>query len=225
MWKSSLTKKYVMAVTGLFLTGFLVAHLLGNLQIFMGPEQLNGYAEHLKELPLLAWSVRGFLFLSLLVHMITAVLLAVENKNARPIPYQVQRTVQATLASRTLVVTGICVFLFIVYHLLHATWGVAHPQFFHLTDRQGRHDIYSMMILSFQNASISGVYLLALFILSMHVGHGSSSFLQSLGLLQAGTEKKMRMAGHGFGWLLFLGYSSIPVSVLLGWLRPLQGGG
>ena len=222
--KSSLGKKYVMAVTGLMLLGFVIAHLLGNLQIFLGADWLNGYSEHLEEIPLLLWPVRVVLGTTLIVHMIVAIWLAFENKKARPAPYAVQSTVQASLASRTMVFTGLSVFLFIVYHLLHFTWGVTNPEFFHLTDPKGREDIYSMVILSFKNPMISGVYLLALFILSAHLGHGLPSFLQSLGLTRESMLKKMKKIGPVLAGLIFVGYASIPVSALLGILKPLQGG-
>ena len=222
--KSSLGKKAVMAVTGLLLLLFVIAHLAGNLQIFLGADWLNGYSEHLEGMPLLLWPARAILLTALILHMVTAVWLTIENKKARPVPYAVQDTVQASLASRTMVLTGSAVFLFIIYHLLHFTWGVTNPRFFELTDPQGREDIYSMVILSFQNPVISGIYLLALFILSMHLGHGSWSFLQSLGLTREPWLKKMRMAGAALGWLIFIGYASIPTATLWGVLQPLQGG-
>ena len=225
MLKTSLGKKFMMAVTGLFLMGFVVAHLLGNLQIFLGPDWLNGYSEHLEELPLLLWPVRVFLLLTLLTHMITAIQLAIQNKSARPIRYLQEGTVQATLASRTMVLTGLTLFLFIIYHLLHFTWGVAHPQYGHFKDAQGRDDVYSTVILSFRDARISAVYALAMFVLCTHLRHGSASFLQSLGWIPAGAEKKARRLGSFFGWLIFAGYTAIPVSAFLGLLKPLQGGG
>ena len=214
-----------MAVTGLFLMGFVIAHLLGNLQIFLGPEWLNGYSEHLEELPLLLWPARVFLLATLLTHIVTGISLAVQNKNARPQRYLHEDTVQATLASRTMVLTGTAMFLFIVYHLLHFTWNVAHPQFGHLKDAQGHEDVYSMVVLSFRDARISATYLLAMLVLCTHLRHGSASFLQSLGLLPADAEKKARRAGSIFGWLIFAGYTSIPLASYLGWLKPLQGGG
>ena len=222
--KSSIGKKTVVALSGLFLMGFVVAHLLGNLQIFLGPEWLNGYAEHLEELPLLLWPARIFLLFALALHMSAALSLAVDNRRARPVRYIEEGTVQATTASRTIVLTGPVIFLFIVYHLMHFTWGVAHPQYFHFTDAKGHHDVYSMVVLSFQNAPVSAVYGLAVFMLGMHLRHGSSSFLQTLGWLPPGSEKKARKFGHLFGWLIFLGYASIPAAVLLGWLKPMQGG-
>ena len=222
--KSSLGKKVVMAVTGLMLLLFVIAHLAGNLQIFLGADWLNGYSEHLEEIPLLLWPARVILLTALVLHIFTAVWLTLENRKARPIPYAAQDTVQASLASRTMIFTGSAVFLFIIYHLLHFTWGITNPEFFGLTDPQGREDIYSMVILSFQSPVTSGVYTLALFILSMHLGHGSCSFLQTLGLTRESMLKRMRKAGTVLGWLIFLGFASIPAASLLGVLQPLQGG-
>ena len=222
--RSSLGKKYVMAVTGLMLLGFVIAHLAGNLTIFLGADWLNDYSEHLAHSPLLLWPARVLLLTALLLHMSTALCLTLENRRARPIPYSVQNTVQATLASRTMIFTGLAVFFFIVYHLMHFTWGVTNPEFFELTDPKGRKDIYSMVILSFQNPLISGAYLLALFILCVHLGHGASSFLQSLGLTREPMLKKMKTVGVALGWLIFIGFASIPAASLLGILTPLQGG-
>ena len=224
IFKSSLGKKYVMAVTGLMLLLFVIAHLAGNLQIFLGADWLNDYSEHLEEIPLLLWPARVILLTALILHVVTAVWLTVENRKARPIPYTAKDTVQASLASRTMIFTGLAVALFIMIHLRHFTWGGINPQFFELTDPKGREDIYSMVILNFQSPLISGGYVLALFILSMHLGHGSSSFLQTLGLTREPLLKKMKMAGVILGWLIFLGFASIPTASLLGILKPLQGG-
>ena len=214
-----------MAVTGLGLLGFVVVHLLGNLQIFLGPVWLNDYSEHLEDLPFLLIPARIVLASMLLVHIATAVALTVQNKKARPEPYAAEDTVQATLASRTMIFTGLGVFLFIVYHLMHYTWGVLHPQYFHFQDAEGHHDVYSMVVLSFQDIKISGVYLLALLVLSVHLGHGASSFLQTLGLTPEGSAHKIKKIGTMFGWLIFAAYASIPVAALAGFLKPLQGGG
>ena len=223
IFRSSIGKKTVMAVTGLGLLGFVIVHLLGNLQIFLGPAWLNGYSEHLEDLPFLLIPARIVLASMLLVHMATAMVLTVQNKRARPVPYSAEDTVQATLASRTMIFTGSAVLLFIIYHLLHYTWGIAHPQYFHFEDSEGHHDVYSMVVLSFQDIKISATYLLALLVLSVHLGHGLSSFLQSLGLTPSGATKKIRKIGTALGWLIFAGYASIPVAVLSGLLKP--GGG
>lgn len=213
--KSSIGKKAVMAVTGLILLGFVVVHMLGNLQIFLGAEWLNAYAEHLEELPLLLWPARAFLLVTLITHMVLALQLAIENKKARPIPYTAKDTLEAGLASRTMVLSGLVIFFFIIYHLLHFTWGATNPEFYHLTDAQGRHDVYSMVVLSYQNRGISAAYLAALFFLFMHLSHGVPRFLQSIGITNENILKRIERAGSALAWIIFLGNSSIPAAVLL----------
>ena len=221
---SSLNKKFVMAVTGMFLMAFVMAHLLGNLQIFLGPEWMNGYAEHLQELPLLLWPARVFLLLTLCVHMTTGIVLAVQNRAARPVRYAKSATLQASPASRTMVFSGLAIFFFVVFHLLHFTFGQIQPEIFPLVDAKGRHDVYSMVILGFRDPWIVSCYLLAMFFLTAHLSHGASSFLQSLGLLSESALPKAKKAGWGLAILVFIGYTSIPLAVLLGWLSPLQEG-
>ena len=213
-----------MGLTGFFLFGFVVAHMLGNLQIFLGPEWLNGYAQHLQEIPFLLWPARAFLIISLIVHMVLAIQLAIENKKARPIPYVYQDTVEASLASRTMVFSGLVIFFFVIYHLLHFTFGKTNPDFYDLVDAKGRHDVYSMMVLSYQNIAISAAYLAALFFLFMHLSHGAPRFLQSLGLTNdsRGTACRAPMierVGLGLAWIIFIGNCSIPLAVLFGLIR------
>ena len=205
-----------MAITGLVLLGFVVAHMLGNLQIFLGAEWLNSYAEHLQSLPLLLWPARAFLLAALILHMATAIQLAFENKQARPIPYSYQNTVEASLASRNMVLSGLIIFLFLIYHLLHFTLGVTNPESANLVDSKGRHDVYSMVVSSYQNIFISSVYLIAMGFLLLHLVHGAPRFLQSLGLSADTTLKKIDNAGKILAWFIFLGNCSIPIAVLCG---------
>ena len=223
MFKSSLGKKYWMAVTGCFLMLFVVAHLLGNLQIFLGPDWLNAYAEHLEELPLLLWPARALLGVILLVHMFLGIWLAVENRRARTQGYAVQKTVKATVSSRAMVFLGLAIFCFIVFHLLHFTLDAVDPSIYGLVDAKGRDDVYSMVVLAFQDPLMVGVYVVALFFLSAHLRHGSYSFLQSLGLLQETQVCAARRWALVFASLIFLSYSAIPLACYAGWLRPLQG--
>ncbi len=223
MFKSSLGKKYWMAVTGCFLMLFVVAHLLGNLQIFLGPEWMNAYALHLEELPLLLWPARAMLAVTLLVHMAIGLWLGVENARSRPQRYAVGATVQASLTSRMMVFLGLAIFCFIVFHLLHFTFGTVNPSISGLTDAKGRHDVYSMVVLAFQDPATAGVYILAMFFLAAHLRHGAYSFLQSLGLLPEHCVGKAKHFALLFAVLIFLGYSSIAVSSYAGWLKPLQG--
>ncbi len=223
--KSSIGRKAVMAVTGIILYLFVIAHMLGNLQIFLGPDRLNDYAKHLQDLPMLLWPARAFLLSTLLIHIFVSLSLAIENKNARPVRYAHEDTVQATLASRTMVVTGLVVFLFVVYHLMNFTFGTTHPRYFHLVDAQGRHDVYSMVILSFHDLSVSVSYILAMAALCLHLSHGGMSAFQSLGM---NDEKKMcalKKLSLAAAVVIFIGNTSIPLAALLGFLKTAAGGG
>lgn len=209
-----MNKKVVMAVTGLILFGFVVIHMLGNLQIFLGQDALNNYAKHLEELPYLLWPARFILLISLALHIGVAFRLTAENRKARSQAYVFQNTVQASYASRTMIFSGIIVFAFIVYHLLHFTFGVAHPQYFERVDAQGREDVYFMVVKSFGEWPIALTYIAAMALLSMHLSHGIQSLFQTLGFENA--RPFMKKAGFFAALIIFLGNSSIPIAVLLG---------
>ena len=209
-----------MAVTGVVLILFVLGHLLGNLQIFLGPEWINGYAEHLRELGPLLWIIRGGLLLVVLLHIYYTIQLAIENRRARPERYRRKDTVKATLASRSMALSGLVLLAFIIYHLLQFTVRVTDPRFSVLPkDSLGHYDVYSMMVLGFSSPLESGFYILAMFLLTLHLSHGSSSFFQSLGLNNHKLAPRLELGGKIFAWLLFFGYSSIPAAVLLGWVK------
>ncbi len=210
----------IVAVTGLILILFVIGHLIGNLQIFLGPDWINSYAEHLQALGPLLWLIRGALLIVVVAHIYYTIRLAIENRRARPESYQRQHTVKATFASRHMVMSGIIVLAFIIYHLLQFTFRTTDPRFATLAaDPLGHYDVYSMMVLGFMSPLVSGFYILALFLLSLHLSHGSSSFFQSLGLNNQKLTARLALAGRVFAWLLFIGYSSIPAAVLLGWVK------
>lgn len=210
----------IVAVTGLVLILFVIGHLLGNLQIFLGPEWINGYAEKLRQLGMLLWVIRGGLLIAVLLHIYYTIRLAIENRRARPERYKRKDTVKATFASRSMVLSGLILLAFIIYHILHFTVRSTDPRFNTLQlDPLNHYDIYSMMIYGFQNPLVSGFYLLSMFLLALHLSHGSSSFFQSLGLNNQKLTARLARGGRIFAWLLFLGYSSIPVAVLLGWVK------
>ncbi len=223
MFNTSLGKKYWMAVTGAFLMFFVVAHLLGNLQIFLGPDWMNGYAEHLEELPFLLWPMRVLLAGALILHMTLGLWLGVENARSRPKRYAVNAAVQASLVSRMMVFLGLAIFCFIVFHLLHFTFDVIDPSITEFKDAKGRDDVYSMVILAFQDPKILAVYVMAIFFLSAHLRHGGYSFLQSLGLLKESHLPKAKLIALFFALFVFLGYSSIAVASYAGYLKPLSG--
>ena len=208
-----------MALTGFILFGFVVGHMLGNLQIFLGQDALNDYAEHLHDLPLLLWPARVFLLISLVLHIGVAAVLTVENRRARGKAYAVKDAVVAGYASKTMMLSGVIILFFAVYHLLHYTFGIVHCEFFGLTDAQGRMDVYSMVVRSYQNYGISGVYIAAMFPLCLHLSHGLSSFPQSLGFDVAKHERLCKSLAYALTLIIFIGNSSIPAAVLLGFIR------
>ncbi|TMP95923.1 MAG: succinate dehydrogenase cytochrome b subunit [Verrucomicrobia bacterium] len=213
----------IVAVTGIILILFVVGHLLGNLQIFIGPDWINGYSQHLHDLGPLLWLIRIFLLLTVAIHIYVTIQLAIENRRARPEPYIDRQYVKATFASRHMLMSGLIVVAFIIYHLAHFTVRITDPRFALLKlDPLHRYDVYSMMVYGFQCYLVSGFYVLGLFLLALHLSHGSSSFFQSLGLNDKKLAPRLALGGRIFAWLLFAGYTSIPVAVLLGLVKPAQ---
>jgi succinate dehydrogenase / fumarate reductase cytochrome b subunit len=220
---SSIGKKIIVALTGLILIGFVVGHLLGNLQLFLGPDWINSYAEHLRGLGPLLWIVRIFLLVTVVVHIYVTIRLAIDNRRARPARYAEKDYTKATFASRYMWLSGLVVLAFIIYHLAHFTFVVADPRLAALKpDALGRHDVFSMMVYGFQNPIVSAFYIIAMFLLMLHLTHGISSFLQSLGLNDKRLTPKLARIGRIFAWLIFIGYTSMPVAVLLGLVKPAQ---
>lgn len=213
----------IVAVTGVILILFVIGHLLGNLQIFLGPDWINAYSEHLRELGPLLWIIRTFLLVTVIVHIFVTIRLAIENRRARRVQYIDKEHVKATFASRHMVMSGLIVFMFIIYHLAHFTVRVTDPRFALLkVDPLNRYDVYSMMVYGFQDYLVSAFYMLGLFLLFLHLSHGSSSFFQSLGLNNKKVAPRLAFWGRLFAWLIFLGYISIPVAILLGLIKPAQ---
>ena len=219
----SVTKKAVMAVSGFFLLGFVVAHLGGNLCIFGGPDLLNSYAQHLEDWAPLLWVARVILLVLIALHITTAVQLTLENRRARPVPYQKKDNTRTTYAARTMAMSGVIVLVYIVYHLLHFTFRVTHPDISHGIDAHGHRDVYSMVVLSFRDPLVAAFYIFAMALLSMHLSHGMKSLFQSLGLNNEKLEPKLAAAARALALLIFIGYSAIPFSVLLGLVKPAGG--
>lgn len=213
----------IVAITGIILILFVIGHLLGNLQIFLGPEWINGYSQHLRDLGPVLWIIRIFLLTTVIVHIYVTIRLAIDNRRARPQAYIDKEHVKATFASRHMVMSGLIVLAFIIYHIAHFTVRVTDRRFALLkADPLNHYDVYSMMVYGFQNYFVSGFYLLGLWLLALHLSHGSSSFFQSLGLNNKTLTPRLAVAGRIFAWLLFLGYTSIPIAVLLGLVKPAQ---
>lgn len=221
-YASSIGKKMVVALSALGLMGFLVGHLAGNLLIFKGPDAINTYAAKLHELGPLLWVARVGLLALVGVHIAATLQLAAQNRAARPQEYVAPATLRATLSSRLMVLSGLTILAFVVYHLLHFTVGNLHGFYdadgaYRLED--GRQNVYKMMVAGFSVWFNSAFYLLALALLGSHLSHGVSSVFQTLGLTTPRTRPLFNLAGWVFAVVICGGFASIPVAVLAGILK------
>ncbi|HEX6737337.1 MAG TPA: succinate dehydrogenase cytochrome b subunit [Vicinamibacteria bacterium] len=211
---SSLGKKVVMAVTGIALFGFVVGHMVGNLQVFLGREALNAYAVWLREFLHGAglWLARGGLLLAAALHIWAATSLTLMNRAARPLGYRERQDLAASYASRTMRWSGVIVALFVVYHLMHLTWGNAHPDF-----RHG--DVYHNFIVGFQSPLVSLFYIAANIALGFHLWHGAWSMMQTLGLSHPRYNPLRKAFAVAVTLVVTLGNLAFPVAVLAGVLH------
>lgn len=221
---TSIAGKFVVAITGFIAFGYVMGHMAGNLQIFLGQDKINSYAAGLKSLGPLLWVIRGFLMVAFIGHIYMATKLKMQNMAARPIPYRNKDTVKATLASRTMILSGLVVLSFVIYHVLHFTAHLTNPEYAHLIDSMGRPDVYSMIIIGFSSIPVTFFYILAVLLLSIHLSHGVSSMFQSLGFASSGSRKIIDAIGWTFATILFLGFAAVPVGVVLGMLTLPAGG-
>lgn len=216
---SSIGKKVLMALSGLALFGFVVAHLAGNLLIFRGSDSLNAYAAKLEHLGPWLWVPRLGLLAALALHIWASALVTLENRRARPQAYARYRPSETTLAARTMMATGLLLLAFLVYHLLHFTFRVTHPAISHGLDALGRRDVYTMVVRSFQQPLLSLAYVLGVGAVCVHLSHGVASTCQTLGLNNERTLTLVSQAGTWTAVAIFLGYSAIPLAILLGMIR------
>ncbi|MGO9951945.1 MAG: succinate dehydrogenase cytochrome b subunit [Dissulfurispiraceae bacterium] len=214
---STVGRKIVMAITGLMLLAFLVIHLFGNSLIYVG--WINAYGERLHSLPPVVWAFRLVMLCVFAIHIYFGITLTLENNAARPAPYAVKKNLRATYSGRTMIWTGLLIVVFLVYHLLHFTMRVTNPDISNSIDALGRLDVFKMVVFSFKNFAIAGIYIAAMIILALHLSHGVQSFVQTLGLNSDKTIPAVEKAGTAVAHILFLGYASIPVVIILGFLN------
>lgn len=235
--KSSIGAKWVMALTGLGLVGFVIAHMIGNLQIFVGREKINHYAETLQDLGPVLWAMRAGLLTMFVLHVATAIRITNANRAARPVPYTTAESQVTTYAARTMLMSGLIVLAFVLYHLAHFTFGWTNPDHYALHEKviavgsvldpspgaQGapfhdyqRHDVYAMVVAGFQLPLVAGLYIVAQALLCLHISHGVSSALHTLGVTHPALRVLKSKIGVVLATLIFLGNCSIPVAILLG---------
>lgn len=232
---ASVGMKATTAVTGVFLTGFVIAHLIGNLKVlpaFGGQEAINSYAQFLKDLGWLLWAARAGLLAVFVLHVYLALTLAVRARAARPVPYQHPGTIQASTSSVTMHWTGLAILAFVVFHLAHFTFGwvtktpardplsgtLVDVNYLSLVDQHGRHDVYSMVVAGFHNPVVSTLYIVAMVFLYFHLSHGIGSVFQTLGLNTPRTQPFVTGLSRSLAILLAAGNIWIVVAVWAGFV-------
>lgn len=201
-----------MAVSGCILFLFVVGHLIGNLQIYEGPDQLNRYAVLLRTEPPLLWAVRIVLLAMLLLHIWSSVQLAARNISARPERYVEKKATGSSYASRTMYWSGPIILAFVIYHLLDFTFGKVNPHF-----EPG--NVYGNVVASFQVIPVAAFYIIAMLLLCLHLYHGLWSMFQSLGIAHPRWTPLLRRSAAVVAMLIAAGNISIPVAVLAGLVR------
>jgi succinate dehydrogenase / fumarate reductase, cytochrome b subunit len=232
---SSVGQKIVAALTGLGLVTFVVFHMIGNWKLFHGPASINAYAHFLKhDLGALIWIARGGLLGIFALHLAMTIWLKTKTSAARPIPYVSQKTAQATIASQTMLSTGIVIGFFVLFHLAHFTFAWAHDADLgegrrinyldlkeKLPDGKERHDVYSMVVAGFKTPWISGLYIAAMFALAVHLSHGIKSSLQTIGLVGRRFTPAASALAYSLAAFIFIGNVAIVLAVWLGMVAPI----
>jgi succinate dehydrogenase / fumarate reductase cytochrome b subunit len=215
-FSSTIGKKVVMAVTGSIGYGFVIGHMAGNLQVYLGQAAFNAYAEMLRELLHGAglWIARGGLLLAVSLHVWAATALTLESRAARPVGYRQKARRQATFASRTMLLSGPILLFFILYHLAHFTWGLrlVHPNFI-------PGDAYHNFVVGFQSLPAALFYVVAMLFLGLHLYHGAWSMLQTVGLSHPRWNRLRKALATLVTAAVVLGNLSFPIAVQLGILR------
>jgi len=212
-WRNAIGKKALMALTGVVLFAYVVAHLLGNLQIFAGPEQINAYSRLLHVSPQLLWTARVVLLAALLVHVTAGIQLWAAARAARPVGYADYRATASSVASRTMIWSGLLILAFVVYHLLDLTVGVMNPDF-----QEG--DVYHNVLVSLGRTAGALAYVVAMVGLGFHLWHGLWSLFQSLGVANRRLVVSAQRFAVAAAVILTLGFAAIPLAVLVGLVGP-----
>jgi len=216
LYRTSVGKKFYMALSGAVLIGFLFAHMVGNLKMYMGADAFNHYAEFLREIgyPILPhmvglWMFRAVLLACVGLHMLSAWQVYTQSKNARGSTYKKEESLSFAYASRTMRWGGVIIATFVIYHILHFTVGTVHPEFVH-------GEAYNNVVIGFQNPLVAGFYIVTLIMITFHVYHGLWSAFQTVGANHPKYNPFRRPLALGLALLLLLGFLTVPVGVMAG---------
>ncbi len=209
-WMSNVGKKVLMALSGIILFAYVIAHMLGNMQLYLGSEVINRYAKFLHSNEGMLWTARIVLLAAVLVHAVAGIQLWFRAREARPVAYRLKQNIQATPASRTMIITGVIIALFVVYHVLDLTVGVFLAG--NYVDLDPAHNVTT----SFANPVPAVLYIVAMIALGFHLWHGVYSMFGSLGLTHPLYTEKVKKGAALVATIIALANISIPVAVLTG---------
>lgn len=209
LYRELIGKKAAMALSGVVLFGYVIGHMAGNLQIFMGRQKINDYAKFLHSTPSLLWGTRTLLLIAVAVHIYTGLSLAARAKAARPVAYRVKGARQPNIAARTMVLSGLVIGAFVVYHLLHLTVGSVHPNFVDL-------DPYDNLVTGFRVTPVAIAYIISVALLGVHLYHGAWSMFQSLGLSHPRYTPALKTFAAAISVVLVAGFCAVPISIMTG---------
>lgn len=215
-WSSSIGKKLVVAITGLVLVLFLAGHLAGNLLIFAGAEAFDAYAEFLHSALHGAgvWIARVVLLFTLVLHVVATIMLTKQNRAARK-QYEHKATIQATVQSRTMILSGLTILAFVVFHILHYTVRVNSE-----LAALALESPYKMVVVGFENVWVSLFYVIAMTLLCLHLTHGVASIFQTLGLRSRKAQDSIQMLSALYSLVIWAGFISIPLAIVFGFVKP-----
>ena len=222
LYRSTIGKKVIMAVTGLMLVGFVILHMLGNLQVFISPAKMNGYAAFLRSLGELLWLARILLLVALVLHVLMAYQLTRIKQHARPIAYQRREPQVSTAASRTMRWGGVLILVFVIFHILQFTTGTVFP----IASRPdalypafSQSDVYGNVIAAFRTPWVVTFYVVVMLFLMLHLFHGAWASVRTLGLFKPSRHPLHRRVATGIALVVWLGFTAVPVAVFLGVIR------
>jgi len=213
LWTSTIGLKVIMAVSGILLVGFVLGHMAGNLQVFLGREVYNGYAEFMQGLGELLWVARITLLVLLVAHVVSAVKLNQVNRQARPRPYLHLRTQRTSPHAKIMFLSGLVILAFVLYHLAHFTIRSVHTEYMNPADAT---DVYTFFVQSFQNPLVTITYVVANLLLASHLSHATSSMFRTLGLSVGEYRPVFEKIGPAIGVLVAVGNLSMPLACLFG---------
>jgi succinate dehydrogenase / fumarate reductase cytochrome b subunit len=218
LYRTTVGKKMLMAVSGLVLVGFVFAHMVGNLKIFLGRTELDRYADGLRTLgqPIfpfgsVLWALRTLVFAAFVVHIAFAIQLSLRSRRAREIRYERTEHVAADFPAVTMRWGGVFIALFVIFHLANFTWGNIHPNYTFV-----RGAVYNNVVGTFKQWWMTLIYLLMMVALALHLFHGTWSMFQTLGWNNRRWNSTVRAVTAALSIIIFVGFISVPIAVYSG---------